>query len=624
MAWLIPDNLRSREDVPATIRRVATAFKIALDDDVIAWFEPLFDAAEERPHFIVLLPDHGLATIEVLDVGPSQVLGTLRGQLRLVMGGKELEREHPLARAERLAATLRARIGNERRLADLVVPAAPGAVFPGLERAHADKKGLHGVPGLDLSRCLFREDVEAAVGGAAGNALYRWFARLLGASTPLGETEVNVVRGLVQPEIVIDGDSEQLAIFRPPEGEDVVAVMDKQQEALAKTMGGGHRVVRGVAGSGKTLILAYRAKLFAEIHPKRRLLLTCYTRSLASELRELLSGYENVDVEHLDRLMTRAISEAGLADPGFEPDRTGEERAAVALEALRRGALTRYRAVFLDEAQDFGTNALRFAVSLADDRFDDVLVVADAAQNVFRRDFSWKQAGIQAQGRTRILRRNYRNTREILDFAHAVLTPPTESVDDETPLDLEDENAIIPPEAALRSGHVPLVVFTGDVVERAVQEAARLVHRRSPAKELAILYMGSKQGEELARCLERNGVEFFFVTNPKKRDNRDKTASAHEPVLLSTVHSAKGLDFPSVVLCCTPRGTEELETLRSAMYVGMTRATERLVVLAEEDHPLRSDLEAAASAHARLANVAPTPSSARASDARAGHGVATP
>jgi hypothetical protein len=604
VAWLIPDNLRSREDVPAAIRRVATAFKIALDDDVIVWFEPLFDAAEERPHFIVLLPDHGLATIEVLDVGPSQVLGTLRGQIRLVMGGKEVEREQPLARAERLAQTLRTRIAEDKRLDDLVLPAAPGAVFPTLDRALAERKGLHRVPGLDLARCLFREDIESAVGGTAGNALYRWFARLLGAATPLGETEVDIVRGLVQPDIVIDSDSEQLSIFRPPEGKDVVAVMDKRQESLAKTMGAGHRVVRGVAGSGKTLILAYRAKLFAEIYPQQKFLLTCYTRTLASELRELLSGYDNVEVENLDRLMTSAIGAVeDLSAPGYEADRTGEEQAGVALEALRRGALTRYRAVFLDEAQDFGTNALRFAVSLADDRFNDVLVVADAAQNVFRRDFSWKQAGIQAQGRTHVLRRNYRNTREILDFAHALLVPVGST--EETTLDLEDENVIVPPEAAMRSGPVPSVLFTAQVSERAAEEAATLIHRRSAAKELAILYMGRKQGLELARCLKSKGVEFFFVTDPDHKENRDKTASAHEPVLLSTVHSAKGLEFPSVVLCCTPRGTEEVEALRSAMYVGMTRATERLVVLAEEDHPLRADLEAAAGSHARLEVVAP-------------------
>lgn len=34
------------------------------------------------------------------------------------------------------------------------------------------------------------------------------------------------------------------------------------------------------------------------------------------------------------------------------------------------------------------------------------------------RGFSWKQAGIQARGRTVILRKNYRNTRQVAEAAH--------------------------------------------------------------------------------------------------------------------------------------------------------------------------------------------------------------
>ena len=45
---------------------------------------------------------------------------------------------------------------------------------------------------------------------------------------------------------------------------DVVRVMDLQQEQLARSMGEGHRVIHGVAGSGKTMILGYRAQYLAQ------------------------------------------------------------------------------------------------------------------------------------------------------------------------------------------------------------------------------------------------------------------------------------------------------------------------------------------------------------------------
>ena len=40
--------------------------------------------------------------------------------------------------------------------------------------------------------------------------------------------------------------------------------MDLQQEQLARSMGEGHRVIHGVAGSGKTMILGYRAQYLAK------------------------------------------------------------------------------------------------------------------------------------------------------------------------------------------------------------------------------------------------------------------------------------------------------------------------------------------------------------------------
>jgi hypothetical protein len=52
-----------------------------------------------------------------------------------------------------------------------------------------------------------------------------------------------------------DADAELPSIMR---------VMDLQQEQLARSLGDGHRVIHGVAGSGKTMILGYRAEYLAK------------------------------------------------------------------------------------------------------------------------------------------------------------------------------------------------------------------------------------------------------------------------------------------------------------------------------------------------------------------------
>jgi hypothetical protein len=598
VAYLIPDNLRSREDVPSVLRRVATALKLGLDDDAIAWFEPVWDASGEKPHFVVFLPENGIAVAEVLDVQASKLFGALRGRIRLERDGVEIEAEHPLVRATRYAETLRQRIAAEPRFGS-AVSVTPIALFPALERHVAIERGFSRLDGLDLARCLFKEDIETAVAGD-GVDLHRAFARMLGAGNTTNEGLVDLVRAVIQPDIVISGAGweGQLSILTAPRGKELIHVMDRKQEALAKSIGDGHRVVRGVAGSGKTLILVYRARLMAALYPNHRFLLVCYNRSLASELGALLADLGNVSVEPAHVLIGQAIRDANLADPGFDDD-SGEERAQAGLEALEKGALVRYRAVFLDEAQDLGPKALRFVVSLADDRFNDVLIVADAAQNVFHREFSWKQAGIQAQGRSKILRRNYRNTREVLELAHGFLVPEGAG---EASLDFEDESVIIPPESAMRTGAPATVVICDEteLTALAFAEIIRMLPARPAPKSLAVLTMSNREGIELERRLRKSGLEHYFVSDPQKPQNKDHVADTTAPIILSTVYSTKGMEFPDVVLCCSPRTRQETEGLRRLMYVGMTRASERLVVFAGTNHPLADDLEAAAAQRGRL------------------------
>ena len=79
-----------------------------------------------------------------------------------------------------------------------------------------------------------------------------------------------------------------------------------------------------------------------------------------------------------------------------------------------------YDAVFIDEAQDFSKTwflCAKLALKEADD--GDLLIVGDGSQSLYRRrNFTWKEAGVNAVGRTINTRfdldKNYRNTQEIL------------------------------------------------------------------------------------------------------------------------------------------------------------------------------------------------------------------
>src|SRR5690606_30120176 len=80
----------------------------------------------------------------------------------------------------------------------------------------------------------------------------------------------------------------------------LIRVMDFQQEQLARSLGEGHRVIHGVAGSGKTMILGYRCAHLAKVSMKPILVL-CFNRSLAARLRQVMAEKglgEKVVVQH--------------------------------------------------------------------------------------------------------------------------------------------------------------------------------------------------------------------------------------------------------------------------------------------------------------------------------------
>ena len=110
---------------------------------------------------------------------------------------------------------------------------------------------------------------------------------------PLTLPQIERVRWHLFPEIRIS--SVQQDFFSDPpkfdEGEpvpDIVRVMDLAQEQLARSLGSGHRIIHGVAGSGKTLILGYRCLHLARILHKPILVL-CFNITLAARLRSFIN-----------------------------------------------------------------------------------------------------------------------------------------------------------------------------------------------------------------------------------------------------------------------------------------------------------------------------------------------
>ena len=358
--------------------------------------------------------------------------------------------------------------------------------------------------------------------------------------------------------------------------EDLRARFDVAQAQLADGLNDGVALVEGVAGSGKSLVLASRARQLALVHPDWQIDVVCFNRTLVPYLSRLVGDHPGVRVETVHSwLGTHGIRQPSLRADDFEDQlRQRLER------ALNDGASAGSAdAVLVDEAQDLSPEMLEILRSAVRPGHGGMLVVRDLAQSLYR-ETSDVLDGQDVQ-RT-VLLRNYRNTARIGCFALESVFGTDRG--DGAP---HDPRRPIEPEFASEGQKVQVVWGDSwdDQAAFIARECRRLVRDGVVSYEdIGILYTQFRgQTKRLLAALEDNDIPHEALT--WDRESRRSFDLEAPGVKALTVHSAKGLEFPVVFLF----GVEALrvpETLDHAdekqanfarvAYVGMTRAKDML------------------------------------------------
>jgi superfamily I DNA/RNA helicase len=268
-----------------------------------------------------------------------------------------------------------------------------------------------------------------------------------------------------------------------------------------------------------------------------------------------------------------------------EGDGFFERLASTVGDAVERGQIPRaqYGAVLIDEGHDFEADWFKLVTQMLDPASNALLLLYDDAQSIYGRkraaNFSFKSVGIQAQGRTTILRVNYRNTNEILNCAYAFakdILAPADADEDSVPL--------IKPEVAGRHGPTPQVIRLGSLKAEAkyiAEQLSRLNTQGRPWNHMAVLYKAGFIADEITHALDLLKVPYEWLNN---RDSK-RNGSHRDSVKVMTLHSSKGLEFPIVTIAgigFMPYKEEESADAR-LLYVAMTRATEELTMTASRD-----------------------------------------
>ncbi|AOS84128.1 helicase [Chlorobaculum limnaeum] len=244
--------------------------------------------------------------------------------------------------------------------------------------------------------------------------------------------------------------------------EDSIANLDMQQSAAVVETFEGVQRIRGLAGSGKTIVLALKVAYLHARHPDWDIAVTFHTRSLKKQFETLITTFvlEQANAEpdwDKVRILNAWGAPGGQERAGiyfefcrdhgveyfdyrsalakFSRNKEFEDACDIALESAKQ-FIPKYDAIFVDEAQDFAPNFLLLCYELLKEP-KRLVYAYDELQNLGMRSLPPMEDifGKKSDGTPRVilypkepgkpkqdivLDTCYRNSRPVLTTAHAL------------------------------------------------------------------------------------------------------------------------------------------------------------------------------------------------------------
>ena len=260
----------------------------------------------------------------------------------------------------------------------------------------------------------------------------------------------------------------------------------------------------------------------------------------------------------------------------------------------------RYRCVIVDEAQDMTLvemQLVRALVAGAPENpvpKDGMLILDDPAQRIYPGGFRPRWAGLEISGRSYQLTRNYRNLPAIYRAAKRVRGTDLVAVED------EEDRAMLEAELDFPVGEFErpiqvLVDSKGETPFLRDKIWETNAQKGFSYNDMAVFFKHNQEVDATMKYLESEDIPCAQMT-------RDGISG--DGVRVGTYDRAKGLEFRVVFILRLgstqfPQGNEEADSMRQTvdadqiresrqleldrLYIAMTRARERLFMIADED-----------------------------------------
>jgi len=246
-----------------------------------------------------------------------------------------------------------------------------------------------------------------------------------------------------------------------------------------------------------------------------------------------------------------------------------------------------YQAIVVDEAQDMGDEAFRLIRQMipGESRKNDLFVVGDAHQRIYRHRVVLGRCGINIMGRSRKLKINYRTTDENRKWAVGLLTGV--EVDD---LDggVDDQKGY----KSLLHGVAPRVLRFETFEEEVAYILSYLREIEAGGEPLRGVCLVARTDSLLRQYesdLREQGIAVTFI---RRSEAEDQNAPG---LRMATMHQVKGLEFDRVIIAGVNEGIVPFEghgrgssdpvvrrdsevQERALLYVAATRARKEVLV----------------------------------------------
>lgn len=604
---VIPSSIASTSYATNGEKKLHSIFsKLYSDsDDEFVWYEPPSlnvdgtrnNGQKRFTDFIFFSQNIGILNLEVKDWKKEKIKRIDNQFWEIeIENGKNVKKESPIEQSRKCAYAIKNRLINIDDLKHisgefankLLFPFGYGVVFSNLTKK--DLEDLNVIPSLiDERQILTKDDLQFEISEKQDrldfekklkNMFTTWFE-----FDPLNYNQIKKLRAAIWPELIVTPVRTYQITDNDKSQTDDLKLLDLEQENFAKSLGDGHYLIRGVAGSGKTLVLTYRARYLADLHPNWRILFVCYNKSLKNYVKKMMNNLmqrdysNNISVTHFYELVGQKTGQSVQKLPN-EDSSAWDLRVGLMLRLAgqsNRIVGGKYDAILLDEAQDFSTEWLNGVRFLLNDN-DSLTIALDPAQDVYKRRRVWRDAGIDVLGRrSRKLKQSYRNTSEILRLAIRFkgFDNYIENEEEDNP-----DNIIVPDEIEHHGDKASILRFSNysEVLLKITDDIKILVNNNNYSfKDIAIIICSnSSVGFDPNSNLHDIPSRSLLLSN-----QRDDFDIDEDTVKIITVESSKGLEWKVVYLIGIdgmPRENRDVQAESNLVYIGMTRAQEKLKI----------------------------------------------